>query len=41
MLLRAGHEPAADWPTMLRRSYDDFTQALARHRSLAAEQKGP
>ena len=39
MLLRAGNEPAADWPTVLRRSYDDFTQALARHRARAAEQK--
>jgi HPt (histidine-containing phosphotransfer) domain-containing protein len=40
MLLRAGREPAGDWPAVLRRSYDDFTQALARHRAAAEMKEG-
>ena len=38
-LLRAGEQPAADWPLLLRRSYDDFRGALARHRAAAAAKK--
>ena len=40
MLLRAGSAPAADWPAVLRRSYGEFAEALARHRVAAAENKG-
>ena len=38
-LLRAGNEPATDWPLVLRRSFDEFAEALARHRAAAAEKK--
>ncbi|HWS26606.1 MAG TPA: response regulator, partial [Xanthomonadales bacterium] len=40
MLLRAGSAPAADWPAVLRRSYGEFAEAVARHRATAAENKG-
>jgi HPt (histidine-containing phosphotransfer) domain-containing protein len=40
LLLRAGKAPASDWPAVLRRSYDDFTQALARHRAAAEMKEG-
>ncbi|MBL8373182.1 MAG: response regulator [Candidatus Accumulibacter sp.] len=35
-LLRAGSEPAADWPAVLRHAFDEFAAALARHRAAAA-----
>ena len=40
MLLRSGKQPADDWPAVLRAAYDQFAEALARHRAApaAAEQ---
>ncbi|MBL8373181.1 ATP-binding protein [Accumulibacter sp.] len=33
-------EQAADWPAVLRRSFDEFAEALARHRAAVAEKPG-
>lgn len=38
--LHAGSEPAAVWTAVLRRSCEDFAQALLRYRVAAAEKKG-
>ena len=35
MLLRAGGEPAGNWPGVLRAAHDQFAEALARHRAAA------
>ena len=36
MLLRSGKQPADDWPAVLRAAYDQFAEALARHRAAPA-----
>jgi CheY-like chemotaxis protein len=33
MLLRAGREPAGDWPAVLRAAHGQFAEALAQHRA--------
>ncbi|MCM8638234.1 ATP-binding protein [Accumulibacter sp.] len=35
MLLRAGSEPAGDWPAVLRAAHQQFAEALAQHRAAA------
>jgi signal transduction histidine kinase/DNA-binding response OmpR family regulator len=36
MLLRAGREPAGDWPAVLRAAHAQFAEALAQHRAAVA-----
>ncbi|MCM8638235.1 ATP-binding protein [Accumulibacter sp.] len=40
MLLRAGGEPAGDWPALLRAAHEQFAEALAQHRAAATAAAG-
>ncbi|MBK7673870.1 MAG: Hpt domain-containing protein [Candidatus Accumulibacter sp.] len=40
MLLRAGGQPAGDWPAVLRAAHVQFAEALAQHRAAVAAVAG-